>query len=597
MKFPAKFLAAALAAAVLVSGAEISPKIYSDHVKFLASPALRGRGTGTPELDKAAAYLVSEFRKLGLQPPAKAPARQSFQVTINARLGPANRLAARINGQPRALKLDTDFRPFNFSSPSPEISGQAVFAGYGITAPELNYDDYSAIDAKGKVVIILRNEPQQEDEKSIFAGKLLTAHAQYASKASNAKFHGAKALIVVNNTVGEDDLEVFGRTAGPANSGIPVIQVKAAAAEPWFQAAGQDLRALVASIDKDLKPRPFAFPESAEFQIATDIRRESKPTDNVLAYLPGQTSEYIVIGAHYDHLGLGYQFSMAPSQAGQPHLGADDNASGTAGLLELARYFAAGPKPKRGILFIAFSGEELGLLGSGWYVNNPVLPLADCVAMINLDMIGRPRDGRIFVGGVGTGSTLAATLDKAKGRSDLRVDVSQQGGIGSSDHTSFTTKQIPVLFFFSGLHGDYHKPSDTWDKIDLEGSAKVLRLVADVSSQLLEAADRPQFLRVAEPPSRGVSSGGGYGPSFGSIPDFNEPPKGVRFADVRAGSPAAKAGLKAGDILVEFAGIDIQNLQDFTTALRSKKSGDQIEVKILRDGKEMTVRVLLEARR
>jgi hypothetical protein len=330
------------------------------------------------------------------------------------------------------------------------------------------------------------------------------------------------------------------------------------------------------------------------------VERVVKTAHNVAGYLPGSTDEYIVIGAHYDHLGLGEQFSMAPSLAGTIHPGADDNASGTAGVIELARWFAAQPKQKRGILFLTFAGEELGLLGSSYYVNHPELPLGQDVAMINMDMIGRVRDGKLFIGGVGTGSTLRKFLEEAAPKYKLHIDYSE-AGYGSSDHTSFTTKQVPVLFFFSGLHADYHKPSDTWDKIDAPDAATVLQLVAEVGEDLREAPDRPQFVRVKEPehPGDAAASSGhsGYGPDFGSIPDFGEGVKGVKFADVREGSPAAKAGLKAGDILVEFDGKAIQNLYDFTYALRAKKPGDEVLVKVIRGSDPVEVKVLLTKRK
>ena len=209
-----------------------------------------------------------------------------------------------------------------------------------------------------------------------------------------------------------------------------------------------------------------------------------------LAICPARRDEYVIIGAHYDHLGLGEQFSMAPSLAGTVHPGADDNASGTAGVIELARWFAAQPKQKRGILFMTFAGEELGLLGSGYFANHPQLPLDKDVTMINMDMIGRVRDGKLFIGGVGTGTTLRSCWRKRR-RSSACTSIIPKPGYGSSDHTSFTAKQVPVLFFFSGLHGDYHKPSDTWDKIDAPDAAEVLQLVADIGDDLREAPDRP----------------------------------------------------------------------------------------------------------
>jgi hypothetical protein len=334
------------------------------------------------------------------------------------------------------------------------------------------------------------------------------------------------------------------------------------------------------------------------------VERAVKTVHNVDAFLPGERDEYVIIGAHYDHLGLGGQYSLAPSQTGTVHPGADDNASGTAGVMELARYFAKQPRQKRGILFLNFAGEEQGLLGSAYYADHPLLPLAKAVAMINLDMIGRMRDNRLYIGGAASGTTLKETLEKLIPASGLKVDYSGGPSEGSSDHTSFTAHQVPALFFFSGLHSDYHKPSDTWDKIDAPAAAKLLAMVAEVATALRDAAERPAFVKLAAPPPHSGDTGSannpgpvsGYGPYFGSVPDFAEGITGVKFADVREGSPAAKAGLKAGDIMTEFDGKAIQNLYDFTYALRGKKPGDEVKVKVTRDGKPLEVTAVLSRR-
>jgi hypothetical protein len=582
----------------------IDPNAYLENIKYLSSKEMRGRGTGTPELEKAASYIARKFQEFGLRPVDGRSYLQAFQVTTNARLGGANRFQVKEDGQAASLRVRDDFIPFNFSS-SGKISGPVVFAGYGITAPEYNYDDYSGLDVKGKVVLVLRHEPQEFDEKSVFAGKIYTQHAQFASKASNAKMHGAAGVILMldraNHRGEADELEKFGATAGPMDAGIPFVQVKSDALLGWFEAAGKDLEDIQDAIDRDLQPQSFAFPDTVQVDASLDIVRAVKTVHNVAGFLPGTTGEYVIVGAHYDHLGLGEQFSMAPSMAGTIHPGADDNASGTAGIIELARWFSKQPQHKRGMLFLGFAGEELGLLGSSYYVNHPPLPLDQAVAMINLDMIGRVRDSKVYIGGVGTGANLREIVDSVKSKYNMNIDYSDTTGYGSSDHTSFTTKQIPVLFFFSGLHGDYHKPSDTWDKIDAPESSKLLQLVGEVAEGLRETAERPKFVRVAPPPHGAggagpVGGGGGYGPVFGSVPDFAEGINGVKFADVRQGTPAAKAGLKAGDILVEFDGKPIQNLYDFTYALRAKKPGDEVKVKVMRDGSPVEASVTLSRR-
>ena len=601
MRFPILF---AIAGGLVA--AEMTSTEYIGYVKYLASPEMRGRLTGSPELDRAAGFIRDQFRSMNLKPLNGDSYYQDFEVTTNARLGSKNEIRYSDGKKKAALKFQQDFVPLNLSSDG-KISGSVVFAGFGITAPEYKYDDYAGIDARDKIVLLLRHEPQEFDDKSVFEGKAYSQHSQIFAKAANAKMHGAKAVLMVNDVAAHssdsDDLEKFGSTAGPANAGIEFVQVKAAIVNQWLAASGKTLEGIESSIDKDLHPESFALPDTLRLDLNIDIRREVKTVHNVGAYLEGETGEYVIVGAHYDHLGLGEQYSMAPSMAGTVHPGADDNASGTAGVLELAHWFAREPKHKRGILFLTFAGEELGLLGSSYYVNHPVLPLANAVAMINMDMIGRVRDRKIYVGGVGTGTSFADLLKEAGLRHDFVTDVTERAGYGSSDHTSFTTKQVPVLFFFSGLHADYHKPSDTWDKIDAPDAVRLLELIADITGRLAADNGRPQFVRVADvhapAADENAHSGkvSGYGPDFGSIPDFTEIPNGVRFADVRPGSPAAKAGLKGGDILVEFDGKPIQNLYDFTYALRAKKPGQEVLVKVLRGTQTIEAKVLLTERK
>ena len=604
---------AALAPAVLLMAAPLfsantpsfDPKAYLDHVKYLASPELKGRASGSPELEKAAQYIASQFKSAGLKPLDGKSYLQPFEVTTNARLGRNNHFSWRAGDKNASLAFEQQFTPVNFSS-SGSIKCSVIFAGYGITAREYNYDDFAGIDAKDKCVVLMRHEPQEYEESSVFSGKIYTEHSQLFSKAANAKMHGARAVIFVNDvgahSTDTDELEPFARTVGPANAGIPFIHVKAEVVEQWLSAQSKSLREIQTGIDHSLRPNSFALAANLAVEMTTDLRREVKTVHNVIGYLPGLTDEHVVLGAHYDHLGLGEQFSMAPSLAGTPHVGADDNASGSAGVIELARWFASKPKARRGIVFMTFAGEELGLLGSSYYANHASLPIEKTVAMINMDMIGRIRDKKVFVGGLGTGSSLQAIMEQLRAGTDLKLEFSDKTGYGSSDHTSFTSKQVPVLFFFSGLHADYHKPSDTWEKIEAGEAANLLDLIASLTTRLTTSDDRPQFVRVVEPQPPHVATGAGssapgYGPYFGSIPDFAEPPTGVRFSDVREGSPAAKAGLKGADILIEFDRKPIQNLYDFTYALRSKQPGETVRVKVLRDGKPLEVDVLLEKRR
>lgn len=600
-------LFAALAFALLAAGAPptistADPHRYLDDIKTLTVPAMEGRGDGTKGLTRASHLIEKRFKSLGLEPAgANSSYLQPFTVITGAQLKGKNEFAVMTGGQKRELKSKQEFVPFSFSS-SGSAHGPLVFAGYGATADEFQYDDYAGIDVKDKIVIVLRYEPPSFAVKAGNQG--MTRHSQLVTKAINARNHGAKALVLVNGKLGdgeEDLLTRFGSVSGPEDVGIIFAQVKNDVADGWLRAAGKSLADLQEQINASSKPASFELggnqSEKQSASLTVSIKSTRATVNNVLAYLPGKTDEYVIIGAHYDHLGRGNFDSLAPSQIGQIHPGADDNASGTAGVLELARILAPQRgQLRRGILFASFAGEELGLLGSAAWVKDPTQPLDKAVAMLNMDMIGRIKDQKVYIGGVGTGSTLKATVEQAQANSGFKMEYSP-GGYSSSDHTSFVPKKIPVLFFFSGLHSDYHKPSDTWDKINPESAARLLDVVAATGEQLADAEQRPTFITVAEDRPAGGSGGGGYGPYFGSIPDFGQVENGVRFSDVKPASPAAKAGLKAGDILVQFGHKPIKNLYDFTDALRSSKVGDVVEVKVLRDGQPITASVKLEQRK
>jgi hypothetical protein len=573
------------------------PARYLNDIKSLTAPSMEGRGDGTKGLTRAAHMLEKRYKQLGLKPAGSNSYFQPFTVITGAKLKSShNHFLVQDTAPKRELKLNQDFVPFSFSS-SGSVNAPVVFAGYGASADEFGYDDYSGIDVKDKIVVVLRYEPAGFADKSGNTG--LTRHSQLISKAINARNHGAKAIVLVNGKLGDGEADLltrFGSVSGPENTGIVLVQVKNDVAERWFQAAGKSLPDVQGQINHATKPQSFSFPDTLHMSINVDIETTRATVNNVLAYLPGKTDEYVIVGAHYDHLGRGNYDSLAPSQIGQIHPGADDNASGTAGVLELARLFAPMKGGlQRGILFASFAGEELGLLGSAHWVQEPTLPLDKAVAMLNMDMIGRIKDDKVYIGGVGTGSTLKAALEQAQSKSNFKVEYSP-GGYSASDHTSFVTKKIPVLFFFSGLHSDYHKPSDTWEKINSQSAARLVDVVANTGLQLASAPERPTFITVVEDKPL-AGGGGGYGPYFGSIPDFGQVENGVKFSDVKPASPAEKAGLKAGDILVQFGDKPIKNLYDFTDALRRSKVGDVVEVTVMRDGKPVKATVKLEQRK
>ncbi len=426
---PCSFLLATVLAAQTPA---IDPKLYLDEVKYLASPELRGRMTGTPELEIAAKFIAGKYREFGLKPADGKNYYQAFEFTASARPGRDLRLQVTDQGKKKALRLGGEFAVFSFSHAG-RFSGTPVFAGYGITAPELHYDDYAGLDVKGRVVIVLRHGPKSGN---------FGQHEAFASKASNAKMHGAAALILVSKAV-DDKHPAILTSEGPDDSGIPFVQVDEDVASPWFAQAGKPLAKVLDTLNGGT-PDSFSFPPSLQVEANVDLVRDLKTVHNVDAYLPGATDEYVIVGAHYDHLGLGGQYSLAPSMTGTIHPGADDNASGTAGVIELARWFSRQPKQRRGILFLNFAGEEEGLLGSAYWASHPELPPEKAVAMVNMDMIGRVRAGKLYIGGTATGSTLRALVQKlASQNTDLHVDFSEGPEAGSSDHTSFIAKGIP----------------------------------------------------------------------------------------------------------------------------------------------------------
>ena len=579
--------------------ADLSAARYLERVTYLARDEMKGRGDGSPELDQAADYIASQFRTFGLKAAGDDPTYfQNFELTTGADFGSKNEL--QLSGE--NLRINEDFVPIAFSNTA-EFEGPVVFAGYGITAAELHYDDYQGINANAKVVVILRHEPQELDPASPFNGTNFTVHASFINKAINARQHGAKGIVFItdpNNHVSEaDTVGEATRIEESTDFGISAVQARRGPVMKLFKDAGRDLAAVQKKIDANLEPQSFELP-AVRIRIATEVNRTRKTVRNVVGMLPGSDpalqNEYVVAGAHYDHLGLGDRDSLAPSQIGQIHHGADDNASGTSGVLELARLAAKNKQAfKRSIVFMTFAGEELGLLGSSYFVNHPTIPLENITAMINMDMIGRLTNDRLFVGGVGTSPNFKSWVEDFNKSVGLKLDYSESG-FGASDHTSFNAKKIPVLFIFSGLHADYHKPSDTYDKINAQGAVKVLSLVYPMLAKVANEPERLQYAQVQEPQPQGGGAGGD-GPYFGSIPDFRDDLKGVLFSDVRPDSPAAKAGLQAGDLMVQFDGKPIQNLYDFTYALRAKKPGDVVLVVVKRNDQEVKANVTLEARR
>ena len=594
----------------------IDPAALVEHVRFLASDELQGRGNGSKGLEQAAEYIAKRLETAGLRPGAPNGSWfQPFDLVTGLELGEGNRLSIRARGQSVSFTLGEDYFPLSATAsdsthvPSAEVrDAPLVFAGYGIYAPALDYDDYAGIDVRDKAVLVFTHEPQEHDEKSRFGGRSITNFASLLSKAMTARNRGARLLLVVSDPGHDADeapYDGFARDPQAEDYGIPVLRVHRDRIAPLLRAWNLD--AAAREIDAAGAPRSRAL-EGATASYVERIAKTRRTVRNVIGVLPGadpsRRDEAVVVGAHYDHLGLGGRHSMSPNLAGQIHNGADDNASGTAALIEIARAAAANrSRFPRTLVFVAFAGEELGLVGSAHYVNSPAVPLDRTVAMLNLDMVGRPR-GRILLSGLDTAPAVDAELKEAAAAvRGLEIRPFQEGaGVGSSDDTSFALKRIPAIGFFSGFHSDYHRPTDDWQEIDAEGAAGVAMLAYELAARLSARAERPEFVaRTAAPAGHGTAGGdagsvGGYGPYFGSVPDFGDADGGVKFAEVRENSPAAKAGLKAGDVLVEFGGKPIRTLYDFTFALRGSRPGDEVEVKVMRGGQPLTATVALTTR-
>jgi Zn-dependent M28 family amino/carboxypeptidase len=589
------------------AAAQLSTERVAKHIQFLASDKLQGRRAGTPFADEAAAYIEKEFRSYGLKPASPAGFLQSFTFVSAVKLGEQNSFRVKSADSTRALKVGEEFMPLAFSSSEP-AAGELVFAGYGISAPELGLDNYSGIDPKGKIVMILRGSPDGDNPHGKFA-EYTQPGLEIQNKTLKAREKGARGVVFVSaeKSFHEDRLSHLRHDLNFLDSGIPTAILSRDAAGSILASGGASL---TGAETKANEPASAFSIKDITVQFKTDVVKINGKSANVVGVLPGSdrqlASEYVVIGAHYDHLGLGGPESLAANPEGEIHHGADDNASGTTGLLEIARVLAGERgKVKRSIMFIAFSGEELGLLGSGAYTKTPVIPLATTVAMLNMDMIGRLRNGSLFVGGVGTSPTWKPLIEKLNGEtqptastagpaSASRFELSfGEDGFGPSDHQSFYVRDIPVLFFFTGTHDDYHKPSDTADKINAEGLKQVAEFVREIA---VSVANEPQRIAFTKVKVEQRPTGRGFRVYLGTVPNYSDQSDGMKLDGVRPGSPAEKAGLRAGDFVVKLGKMPIKNVYDYTYALGEMRGGEEVEVVIRRDGKDMMLKITPEKR-
>ena len=593
-------LCAILALGLAVGAGATAPELPGsaailDHVRALAADTMEGRQAGTPGAERAADYIGRAFQDAGLQPGGDAGTfRQAFSVPTGIRLGAPTALTIAAD-PPRSLTLGSEFAPLAVSDDGLR-SGEIVFIGYGITAPDLGWDDYAGVDVRDKIVLALTREPRWQDPSSPFRRPDAYHYAERSHKLINARQHGARALLLVNHPgISPDSLPALRGLSQPL--GIVAAAITRPAADALLRSSGQTVASLAAAIDGALAPRSLALGVHASLEVT--LLRGRGTTANVVGRLPGRDAslarEAIVIGAHYDHLGRGGEGSLAPDNLGAIHHGADDNASGTAAVIALARAFAKTGGTPRTLVFVAFGAEEMGLLGSAHYVKQPAWPLDRTALMLNLDMVGRVRDGKVYVGGVDSGTGLRAVVGEASRDGGLSVEM-RGDPFAPSDHTSFYTAGRPVLFLFTGAHPDYHRPTDTVDKINADGLRAVTALAARTIAAVAAAPTAPAYVAVAAPAS--ARPRGAYGVFFGVIPTFGErTDPGVAISGVRAASPAERAGLQAGDVIVRFGDVDVKTLEDLTFALRSKRPGDRVAVIVERGGQTRTLEATLEERR
>ncbi len=565
-------------------------------VTYLASDELEGRGVTTRGINLAADYIAAEFKKAGLKPGGPDGSYfQPFTMPGAVLVAPSTLKLRGPDGQTIELKPGVQFQTQGVSG-SGQVSGGVVFVGYGITSKEPALDEYADVNVTGKVVVILRDTVRPDNKYA----RNPNWHRKFASlseKMNNAASHKAAAILLVNDrdtAKDGDDLLNFGYYAGVGGQllrlpDIPVLQVRRAVVEEMM---GEKLENVERDIDRDLQPRSRELTGwTASADVSVWRSKNALKLKNVVGVLEGSgplADETVIVGAHYDHVGYGGANSLAELKKMAIHHGADDNASGTTAVMELARRFGAMPhREGRRLVFMTFSAEESGLIGSEAYCHDPLFPLEKTAAMVNLDMVGRlTKDketckDRLTIYGTGTAKTFDALIDSLNKKYDFQLK-KVPTGLGPSDQMTFYQKKIPVFFFFTNDHPDYHRPSDTSDKINVPGMRRVVDLTEDLTAQLA-TGPRPEYVQVAGP----RLSGGG-GPRLGIRPDYGDDKEGVLLSGVSDGAPAARAGLKEGDRIVEIAGQPVKSLEGYMAVMAGQKPGSTIDVGVLR-GKERKV--------
>lgn len=587
--------------------AALSPEIRATDahaiVDYLASDELEGRKTGEKGARQAAEYLAGKLHEFGLQPlPDSGKGHEayfdSFQFTSGVSVVSAKTaLEISVGEKKSSFQVDQEFRPLSFSS-NGEIEAPVVFAGYGLSIAgkgSESYDSYQGLEVSNKVVLVLRYVPEGVEPKR---RQELNRYAALRYKAMIAREHGARGILIVAgpNSPRAGELLPLSSDGTLAGSEILAASIGIDAANAILSTSGKTLGDLQSGLDSENPHVDKGLSlTNSRVKLSIGLEHQKKGDRNVLAALPGTSSEYVMVGAHYDHLGFGEEGDsrQTKDEQGQVHNGADDNASGVSAVLELAHYFAAqNTRPRRGIIFAFWSGEEMGLLGSAHFAEEPFV--SNVVAYLNFDMVGRLREDKLVLQGTGSSPVWNKLAERRNIPAGFNLTL-QEDPYQPSDTTSFYPKGIPVLMFFTGNHEDYHRPSDDTEKLNYEGIERITQFARAIVQDLVSAEGRPEYVKVQRSNAPGARDA--LRVYLGTIPDYATEVKGVKLSGVRPGSPAEQGGLQGGDILIEFAGQKIANIYDYTYALDAAKIGQPLKIKVQRGAEQLNLTVTPEARR
>ena len=567
------------------------------YVETLASDRFAGREAGSTGEQQAGDYIAAQLARIGARPlPGRQDVFMSFDFTAGSRDG-----GSQLSSGSQRFSAPADVVALSFSDDG-TVSAPVVFAGYGIVVPEaqnFGYDSYATLDVKDKAVVVLRYFPEDADKET---KSILARYSDLRYKALAARQRGAKALLVVTGPRSPNAGQTVPITfdTALAGSGIPAASISGKAAAALF--GSRSIEAVQKELDSG-NPHVAGFAlDGVTVELSTKLVREKRTARNVVAFLPatspvtGVQKPWIVVGAHYDHLGLGRNGNSLASGAdvGKPHVGADDNASGSAAVLAVAESFAHRPMRRRNLVVALWSAEEIGLIGSNTFVNAPPIPLNQVAAYFNFDMVGRMQDNKLAVQATGSSTTWASLIERANVAAGFNLNL-QPDPYQPTDVATFNQASVPSLNFTTGAHLDYHKPSDTPDKINYEDLDRIAEFATTIAARLMESDQAPQFVKVEQ--SSQTVNRTGVRVFTGTVPDYAADAKGLLLGGVIGGGPAEQAGLQKGDVVIEIAGQTIANIYDYTYALELLKIGEPVKVVYMRGSERRETTLTPAARR